>query len=291
MTRTGPGASRREMERDLVKHLRSVSRHQALWKTFSDWIEMCAITMSNAVDRNQAPKREARYREIAKRYEPADHEHFRAALQLVVQLLEAGPADVLGTVFMGQDLGSEARGQFFTPFEVSTLMARILHSDLVERARKEIITLNEPTCGSGGMVIAMAQSLLESGVNYQTQMHCVAQDIDHTAVHMAYVQLSLLYVPAVVIQGNTLLVEANEVWFTPAHVLGTWNAKLRQRDAEKQALEILRADTTPAAASASDQRVPPAGLVLPLPNRSDASAAGAAEAECSPVRRNRRRTA
>lgn len=247
--------SRREMERDLVKHLRSVSRHQALWKTFSDWIEMCAISLSNAVDRGQAVKREARYKEIAKRYDAKDHEHFREALGLVVELLEAGPADVLGTLFMGEDLGSDARGQFFTPYEVSYLMARIAHSDLIERARTEFVTLNEPTCGSGGMVIAMAQSLQESGLNYQTQMHCVAQDIDHTAVHMAYVQLSLLYVPAVVIQGNTLLVEQNETWFTPAHVLGNWTQKIRAREAERRALELL---STP-----SD-----GGQVTPLPMRS-----------------------
>lgn len=55
-----------------------------------------------------------------------------------------------------------------------------------------------------------------------------AQDIDSRGVHMAYLQLSLLHIPAVVILGNTLLVEERERWHTPAHILGLWQQKLRR---------------------------------------------------------------
>jgi hypothetical protein len=39
------------------------------------------------------------------------------------------------------------------------------------------------------------------------------------AVHMAYIQLSLLHVPAVVVHGNTLSLEEWGYWYTPAHIL------------------------------------------------------------------------
>lgn len=41
----------------------------------------------------------------------------------------------------------------------------------------------------------------------------------------------MLHVPAIVIHGNALSLEEWERWFTPAHVLGGWSARLRQREA------------------------------------------------------------
>lgn len=58
-------------------------------------------------------------------------------------------------------------------------------------------------------------------------VHVTAQDIDATAVHMAYLQLSLLHVPAIVLLGNSLSVEVREHWVTPAHVMGGWDLRLR----------------------------------------------------------------
>jgi hypothetical protein len=43
-------------------------------------------------------------------------------------------------------------------------------------------------------------------------------------VHMAYVQLSLLGIPAVVVHGNALSLDVWGVWYTPAHVLVGWGS-------------------------------------------------------------------
>ena len=43
---------------------------------------------------------------------------------------------------------------------------------------------------------------------------------------MNFLQLSLLHVPAVVIHGNTLTLQAWSHWYTPAHILGEWQWKL-----------------------------------------------------------------
>lgn len=76
---------------------------------------------------------------------------------------------------------------------------------------------------------ATPEALHGRGINYQQAMHATAQDIDATAVHMAYVQCSLLHIPAVVIWGDTLAVESRAVWHTPAHILGGWGWRLRHR--------------------------------------------------------------
>ena len=55
----------------------------------------------------------------------------------------------------------------------------------------------------------------------------IAQDLDAKAVHMAYVQFSLLHIPAIVVRGNTLELEELEHWYTPAHIMGGWGTRLR----------------------------------------------------------------
>jgi hypothetical protein len=54
---------------------------------------------------------------------------------------------------------------------------------------------------------------------------------------MAYVQFSLLHVPAVIIHGNTLSFEEFGRSYTPAHIMGGWAWKLR-RDSTDAAHEV-----------------------------------------------------
>jgi hypothetical protein len=56
-----------------------------------------------------------------------------------------------------------------------------------------------------------------------------AVDVDEKAAHMAYIQLSLLGVPAIVIHGNTLSLQEWSHWYTPAHIFAGWSMKLRAR--------------------------------------------------------------
>jgi hypothetical protein len=224
----GPGAHRK----NLIKLLEEASRRRHLWEVFGDFIEMGALAMANSVDLAQREPREARYLQLIQRYEPDEQQLFPKMLGELVLALEYGPDDVLGKVFGELDLGNSARGQFFTPYELCRLMARLNVGDGTEvRQRIEqrgFIRLNEPAAGAGAMVIAMAESLQEQQINYQQHLHVIAQDVDSRAVHMAYLQFSLLHIPAVVILGNTLTLEEREHWYTPAHILGLWGTKLHR---------------------------------------------------------------
>jgi hypothetical protein len=73
----------------------------------------------------------------------------------------------------------------------------------------------EPAVG-GAMVIACAQALQDMGINYQQHMHVTAVDVDERVAHMAYVQFSLLHIPAIVVVGNSLSLDVRGVWYTPA---------------------------------------------------------------------------
>ena len=89
------------------------------------------------------------------------------------------------------------------------------------------------------MVIALADTMLERNINYQSHLHATAIDIDPRAIHMAYCQLTLLHIPAHLLVGNSLSREVRENWFTPAHIIGGWNARLpAARDGQGRVGEV-----------------------------------------------------
>lgn len=216
----------------LIKLIEANGYKHSHWQVFSDFVEMAAISISNAVDLARREAREARYMEIVGKYEREEVERFPRMLAELVAELECGPADVLGAVFMEMGLGSKWHGQFFTPYHLCRMMAAMMIDDhmrgLIET--RGFIRANEPACGGGAMVIALAEEMHAAKINYQQHLHIVAQDLDIKAVHMAYVQLSLMHIPAVVIHGNTLALEERSHWLTPAHIMGGWEWKLTAAD-------------------------------------------------------------
>ncbi len=222
--------------------LSNVGSH-GLGTVWADFCQLSALAIRNSVDLRDKAKREERYLQIAGGYNADEMNRFAEALAGVTNELSDELSDVLGRLFMVLELGSEGMGQFFTPYDVSVLMAQMQAPEMVELCKtQEFITVNEPTCGAGGMVIAIADALQKSGINYQKQVHVTAQDLSATAVHMTYIQLSLLGIPAVVVHGNTLTLEQMDVWYTPMHILGGWDRKLRQRSALEAVAELTRAE-------------------------------------------------
>ena len=204
---------------------------------------MSAIAFSNAVDKDQWGKREERYMNIVKGYDRKERDALTNGLGILTMAMETEIQDVLGKTFHDLELHNKWAGQFFTPFPVCQMMARMTISDsgyLQSRiAERGFVTTQEPAVGSGAMVIALAEAMHDAGINYQQHLHVTAIDVDPKCVHMAYVQFSLLHIPAVIIHGNTLSLTEYEHWYTPAHILGGWDWKLRQRASENAVHEVL----------------------------------------------------
>lgn len=223
--------------------LRRCQHRHDLYTVFGDCMEAIAISIANSVDRSQREAREQRYLAIVGRYERDVIELFPRIMAELVGALQAGIGDVLGALFHELELHNKARGQFFTPYTISRMMAGItLGNEASVRAiidEHGFVTAMEPACGAGSMIIALAGAMKELGINYQRHLHVTAIDIDPRAVHMAYTQLSLLHVPAHLIVGNALSDECREHWYTPTHILGGWNARLADR------MRQLPAETSP----------------------------------------------
>ncbi len=222
-------------QRAFIKLVKENAHRHRCYEVFRDFCELAALSFSNAVDRQQFEAREARYLEIVKGYSKDEVNRFPAMLAELTASLTGHFHDALGEIFMALDLGSHWHGQYFTPYSVASLMARMTMHDAGERIQREgFIALCEPAAGAGAMVIAAAEAVTASGHNHQRHMHVTAVDVDPTAVHMAYIQLSLLHIPAIVVHGNSLTLKQWGYWVTPAHVMGFWDQRLRRRDEAAQ---------------------------------------------------------
>lgn len=227
----------------ISKLFRSCAYRHDLHSLFSDCMETIAITISNSVDQGHRDLREKRYLEIVGHYERNVVELFPRIFGEIVEAFETGPEDVLGAVYGELELISRDKGQFFTSYSVCCMMAEVAVSsrdhvaELIDR--NGFVTAMEPACGAGAMVIALADVMHAHGINYQRHLHVTAVDVDPRAVHMAYIQFTLMHIPAIVSIGNSLSQEMREHWYTPAHILDDWSGKIARREAEIAALALI----------------------------------------------------
>lgn len=205
-----PKVGRIDHKKEIIKIISSMSGSRSEYEIFSDWIRCMAIAIENSthVFRNEIWKeREKLYKDTMNRYTLEERQKFPEMLAHLTLAFEEGLDDILGKVYMEFGMGSRVTGQFFTPFNVSEMVARLSLETIIEQYEKgelEKITVLEPSCGAGGMIIAAAKVLQQRGINYQQAMDVVAQDLDWKGVYMCYVQLSLLGISAICVQGDTL---------------------------------------------------------------------------------------
>ncbi|KAB7835913.1 N-6 DNA methylase [Streptomyces mobaraensis] len=217
--------------REIVKLLAANTGAKRMSEVFDNFVEMAALALRNAVDVRGSESwlaHEAQYLQVAGRYSRTELDCFAHALALVITEMERDPCDVLGRLYMELELGNERLGQYYTPYDIALLMAEMQIGSIVDRvSTRGFADLYEPTCGAGAFIVAVSQAMLGHGLNPQTQLHVTAEDIAPQAMHMIYVHLSLLHIPAVVRRRDTLTLETFDTWPTPAHVLGNWSQKTR----------------------------------------------------------------
>ena len=235
------------LRRDFIKAFNGIGREHHRYKVFNDFIVMASIAIENTFLKSETL--EQQYLGIVQQYKKDDVSLFPQLLALLTEGLDP-MNDFLGSIFMELGLGDTHGGQFFTPYEVCRLMAKI---NLGEPQRlitgqRPYITVSEPTCGAGAMVIAIAEAMLEGGINPQQALWVSCVDVSETAARMCHLQLSLLGIPGEVVIGNSLSLDVSRTMRTPMHHIGAWDLRLRS--------ERLEAGAVPAGASETRETLP-----------------------------------
>lgn len=190
------------MKDEIVKSIQGMSGKYSPYQIFSDWVTMSAISIQNncTLQDDIWEERERQFKDVTHKYNGEELAKFSRMFGMLVEDMDKEIRDWLGEIYMECGCGNKNTGQFFTPWHISLLNAEIsIPKDINGR-----ITLNEPSAGGGGMILATAAVLKKRGINYQNTLDVVAQDLDWLAVYMCYVQLSIAGIRANVIQGSSL---------------------------------------------------------------------------------------
>lgn len=223
--------NKKDYVKEFISKLSNLDRSRSVSTVFNDFLTLSCCSLAQTVYRND--NLEQKYLNIIKTYTKGQAEEFSKLLAFLVLGLEQAPQDFLGQVYMFLNLGSQANGQYFTPYSVSKFMAEINFTEIESLQNNQLITLSEPCCGSGALIIAFAQTLREHNINYQQNLFVEAIDISEMCFKMTYIQLSLLGIPAKVVQGDSLSLKLQQVLYTPFYFLNGIEYKLKHYKSEK----------------------------------------------------------
>lgn len=208
---------------------RELARVYSAYKVWEDVIYACALSESFFL-RNQDKKDREKIDKIMNQYSEKDQYKIMSLYADIMGALNENPEqDFLGEMYHRLNLQKKEKGQFFTPYDVCERMALLSISTenlTSETSQKGYVTVSDPACGSGALLLSFYETVRKMGItDYQVLL--VAQDIDRSAALMCYLQLSVLFIPAIVIVGNSITNPGtdpkNEVWYTPAYNVYHWH--------------------------------------------------------------------
>lgn len=228
--------------KEFMSKLQKLAYSKRISDVFRDFLTLSTCALAQPIYRSD--ELEQTYLETVNKYTKEQAEEFSQLLAFLISALTEKHQDFLGQVYMQLNLGSIAKGQFFTPYHISQFMAEINFAETKNKLKEqEFITLSDPCCGSAGMIIAFTETMKNKGYNYQNQLFVEVIDIDEMCFMMAYIQLSLYGVPARVMLGDSLAWKFSKVIYTPMYLINGFEWKLKRLE---EKLEIKSVEIKPA---------------------------------------------
>ncbi len=228
--------SPREQFKKKLEKLCSCRNTHDVW---NDLMTACACAISNSFDAEHFEMREKEFMEAEKRL--GGQEDAAELFALLMEEIARNPKqDLLGSLYTEYGLIKEIKGQFFTPYHVANLMAKITATSRKNNS-SGYETVTDIACGSGVMLVAAFNACSEQGGNPKEDLFFVGQDLDSVAAKMCYIQLSLLGAAGYVCVSNSLTnpitgidvllpIEqpGQDIWYTPAYNSGIWVSRRKK---------------------------------------------------------------
>lgn len=190
---------------------------------FYDLMKISAISIQNVFI--NSPELEKEYLYTINKYSKEEIKILEELFALIVMMLQTHGEikDILGDIYCNLNYRDKKLGQVFTPEHIARVMAKSIIGE--DSKSKEIISICDPTCGSGAMLMAAAHVLREDGFNFQQNALMQGTDISEICVYMTYIQASLYGIPAIIYCGNSLTNEIRFKLTTPLYHLNYFRFK------------------------------------------------------------------
>jgi type I restriction-modification system DNA methylase subunit len=200
---------------DFRKILEQLAHGHDTRQVFDAFVRLAACAVA-------AQTREAEYLEEAKHWQKSELELFAQALGSLVREMESQPfTDLIGGYYMEFAISSKSQqwgGEYHTPKPICDFMTQITMGDMSELPADRPITICEPACGAGAMILSVGQMCPPE---VRRRLRVSAIDINRTACDMAFINTTLWGIPCRIIHGNTL---SNEYWaaWSNIHYIAPW---------------------------------------------------------------------
>jgi N-6 DNA Methylase len=177
---------------------------------------------------------------VANRNTPEQMGYFRQLTATVAQLIQSG-YDIMGDLFQLMELHNPHAAQYFTPPDVAALLVRLGMGNLKEQIEDHgRVTIADHACGSGGLLLAAADYIESLGYDPKEVAVFEGIDLDRDCFNMAYTQLSLRGLQAVIHHGNTLTLEIHETRCTPMlRMYQCWQWDMEQRRKKDEGIAAM----------------------------------------------------
>ena len=216
-TKVCPELQDHEHYKTLEKKLAAMRSGYRVADNFEILMEIAAISLSNLVRTDKFDEREKRYYKLI---EAVDYEAATAAFGEIIMWFheQAEPRDLLGPLHSYLGLDNSGSGQFFTPRHICDFMNQCLmpSKENVEAtiADKGYISIQDPTVGAGGMLVAAAKVLNSYEIDYTRNALFCGTELMQTTAHTCFVQCALYNMPAVITHGDSLKMQDYDQFIT-----------------------------------------------------------------------------
>ena len=194
-----------QYRKDFIRELTAMAARHNIVTVFGDAVGMMAASFAMATARDKAAT-EREYKAISDRYTKEEMAHLPKMLVSVIDDLELRRESFLGPILEEIGAANQHNGQFLTPNDVATLMAKC-NMDRYEHTPGKVVKISDPACGAGVTLIAQAEVLVQERHLPQRDIFLIGGDIDKRAVDMTFVELTLLGYAARVDHMNALTMQ------------------------------------------------------------------------------------
>lgn len=205
-----------DYHKEFVKLISSIERTKRVSDVMDDFLDLAVVAIANRF--YKSAELEESYMQIIRKYTRSQASQFSQLLGITISALNDEPEqDFLGLIYEEIGEPNEELGQLFTPYIVSKATAEsALTNGNLEKlmASKGYVTVLDPACGAGSLIIAFRNSMSNRGYGSDSFLATVI-DIDKNCLNMAYIQLSLLGVAAEAMVGDSITKEFKMRLYTP----------------------------------------------------------------------------
>lgn len=233
----------------VLKALENYRFKKNILNVFTDVVGIMALRLSILCDPYKADERKEELKRLCKDYDEKELRNLLNLFHEMMRDLPSEPTDALGWLYMQLiPKSANTQGKVYTPVHVAGLMCEMTFNrdEFDKKVENDgVFEIYDPCCGGGVFCISYVNLLNKQKINYTEKVIFHLEDLDITAVHMTYIQMSYLGASAIILHKNTLTMQTFDTFRTGGYILAHLTKELivrKEMEKFKPIFDLLKMD-------------------------------------------------